>query len=174
MKRLKLNEFRKKNQNFSTRLKTNDSKNQLLSEFETLFPFATKKGEKKKIKNKFYKVIENRQSFSNDNNFNSLKFQYLDEMVSSNTPYVNFVSTNSKKGGSAKQQAYTVPIKKQVQKRLKTSWLFLDIVKKKSPDSFENDFLNKIKLWENNKEKVLQNRNNLYKTTLQHQQDDDD
>lgn len=174
MKRIKINEFRKKNQNFSSRLKINDSKDQLLAEFENLFPFATKKGDKKKIKNKFYKVIEDRQYFSNDNTFNDLKFQYLNEMVNSNTPYVNFVSTSSKKGGSAKQQFYTVPIKKQIQKRLKTSWLFLDIVNKKSSDSFEHDFLNKIKLWENNKEKILQNRNNLYKTTLQHQQDDDD
>lgn len=168
MKHINSKVFRKQDKAFLCRKKTNDSKNKLLVELENLFPFLIKKGEKKKIKKKFYRVIEEKSKFSEEKNFNERKMKDLYEMIDSSTPYVNFIGTGSK------QQFTTVPIKLTIQKRLKASWLFLDLTKNKTSNSFEDELIQKLRLWESNKEKILQNRNQLYKTTIQHDQDSDD
>lgn len=162
----KLNNLNKKNQIRSNILKIKD-KNNLLFEMQSLLPFVFKKGNKKKMVKIFEQVINQKDLYSNKTSFNTQKFLNLYEMLKSNTPYVNVIELKSRR----KQNFNTVPIKKTVQKRFKANWLIKNFDKKNSKKPFVSTFVNELKTWETNKEKLLNTRNDLYKLAVRHNQD---
>lgn len=173
MKNLKVLKNNKNQKEYSF-IKTHEKKNELIGKLNTFVPFIIKKGKKKKVLSLLNNIVKDKKKYQNNPQFNQIKFNNLDEIINSTVPYVNTINLKTSKRNKSNSKIQTLPIKKSIQQRLQASWIFKSTKNINQSISFDQKFLTELKSWETNKEKFLQERNVLYKSALQSQEEDDE